>query len=52
MAKNPHYLSQLAYVELLSTNLAETVRFYTEIVGMDVSYNELIKAKETIIFAA
>jgi catechol 2,3-dioxygenase len=35
MAKNPHYLSQLAYVELLSTNLAETVRFYTDIVGMD-----------------
>lgn len=35
MAKNPHYLSQLAYVELLSTNLTETVRFYTDIVGMD-----------------
>jgi catechol 2,3-dioxygenase len=35
MAKNPHYLSQLAYVELLSTNAAETVKFYTEIVGMD-----------------
>lgn len=35
MAKNPHYLSQLAYVELLSTNLEETVRFYTDIVGMD-----------------
>ena len=35
MAKNPHYLSQLAYVELLSTNLDETVRFYTDVVGMD-----------------
>jgi catechol 2,3-dioxygenase len=35
MAKNPHYFSQLAYIELLSTNLEETVRFYTDIVGMD-----------------
>ena len=35
MAKNPHYLSQMAHVELLSTNLDETVRFYTDIVGMD-----------------
>jgi catechol 2,3-dioxygenase len=35
MAKNPHYLSQMAHVELLSTNLTETVRFYTEMVGMD-----------------
>lgn len=35
MAKNPHYLSQMAHVELLSTNLDETVKFYTEMVGMD-----------------
>ncbi|WP_369753991.1 VOC family protein [Flavobacterium sp. WC2409] len=35
MAKNPHFFSQLAYIELLSTNLDETVRFYTDIVGMD-----------------
>ena len=35
MAKNPHYLSQMAHVELLSTNLNETVRFYTDVVGMD-----------------
>lgn len=35
MAKNPHYLSQMAHVELLSTNREETVRFYTDIVGMD-----------------
>ena len=35
MAKNPHYLSQMSHVELLSTNLEETVRFYTEMVGMD-----------------
>ncbi len=40
MAKNPHYLSQLAYVELLSTNLSETVRFYTEIVGLDETGRE------------
>jgi catechol 2,3-dioxygenase len=37
MPKNPHYLSQLAYVELLSTNLEETLRFYTDIVGMDMT---------------
>ena len=35
MAKNPHYLSQLAHIELLSTNIDETVRFYKEMVGMD-----------------
>jgi catechol 2,3-dioxygenase len=35
MPKNPHYLSQMAHVELLSTNLDETVRFYTQMVGMD-----------------
>ncbi len=37
MAKNPHYLSQLAHVELLSTNREQTVRFYSEIVGMDIT---------------
>ncbi len=37
MAKNPHYLSQMAHQELLSTNLKESVRFYTDIVGMDIT---------------
>lgn len=37
MAKNPHYLSQMAHIELLSTNLEETTRFYTDIVGMDLT---------------
>lgn len=37
MAKNPHYLSQLAHLELLSTDMEATVRFYTDIVGMDVT---------------
>jgi catechol 2,3-dioxygenase len=37
MAKNPHYLSQLAHIELLSTNKEETVKFYTNIVGLDVT---------------
>jgi len=37
MAKNPHYLSQMSHVELFSTNMEETVRFYTEIVGMDIT---------------
>ena len=40
MAKNPHYLSQMAHMELLSTNLEETVKFYTKIVGMDVTGRE------------
>ena len=35
MAKNPHFLSQMAHVELLSTDMSETVRFYTEVVGLD-----------------
>ncbi len=37
MAKNPHYLSQLAHLELLSTDMEATVRFYTDIVGMDIT---------------
>ncbi|MEZ4847910.1 MAG: VOC family protein [Bacteroidia bacterium] len=40
MAKNPHYLSQMSHVELLSKNLEETVRFYTEMVGMDETARE------------
>jgi len=35
MAKNPHYISQMSHVELLSTDLEKTVKFYTEMVGMD-----------------
>jgi catechol 2,3-dioxygenase len=37
MAKNPHYLSQMSHVELYSTNLEETVKFYDEIVGLDIT---------------
>ena len=37
MAKNPHYLSQMSHVELLSTDLEKTVQFYTEMVGMDIT---------------
>ena len=35
MAKNPHYLSQMSHVELMSTDIEKTVKFYTEMVGMD-----------------
>lgn len=37
MAKNPHFISQMAHVELLSTNLEETVQFYDEVVGLDIT---------------
>jgi len=37
MAKNPHYLSQMAHQELLSTDLEKSVHFYSEIVGMDIT---------------
>ncbi len=35
MARNPHYISQLAHVELYSPKVAETVQFLTEIAGLD-----------------
>ena len=37
MAKNPHFLSQMAHVELLTINLEKTIEFYTDIVGMDIT---------------
>ena len=35
MAKNPHFISQMAHVELFSPKVDETVHFLTEIVGLD-----------------
>lgn len=35
MAKNPHYLSQMAHLELYSPVVDETVAFLTDIVGLD-----------------
>ena len=46
MAKNPHYLSQMAHVELLSTNLDESVHFYKDIVGMDETAREEGRQRE------
>jgi catechol 2,3-dioxygenase len=37
MARNPHYFSQLAHIELLTTDLSATVDFFTEIVALDVT---------------
>lgn len=37
MARNPHYLSQLSHIEIYSTNRTETVQFFTDIIGMDVT---------------
>ena len=35
MAKNPHYLSQLAHLELFSPKVDETAAFLTDVVGLD-----------------
>ena len=35
MAKNPHYLSQLAHIELFSPKVEETIAFLTDVVGLD-----------------
>ncbi len=35
MARNPHYISQLAHIELYSPKVEETVKFLTEIAGLD-----------------
>jgi catechol 2,3-dioxygenase len=37
MARNPHYLSQLSHIEIYSTNLEETVQFFVDIIGLDVT---------------
>ena len=35
MARNPHYLSQLAHLEIVSPDLDASVRFFTDIAGLD-----------------
>lgn len=35
MARNPHYLSQLAHIEILSPDLEKSVDFFTNVVGLD-----------------
>lgn len=37
MARNPHYLSQLAHVELYSPKVDETVKFFKDIIGLEES---------------
>lgn len=40
MAKNPHYFSQLAHIEVLTTDLEGSVKFFTDLAGMDVTNRE------------
>lgn len=40
MARNPHYFSQLAHIEVLTTNLEASVKFFTDIVGLDETGRE------------
>ena len=35
MARNPHYLSQMAHIEVITINLEASVKFFTDIVGLD-----------------
>jgi catechol 2,3-dioxygenase len=37
MARNPHYFSQLAHIELYSPDVEATVKFCTDLVGLEVS---------------
>jgi catechol 2,3-dioxygenase len=40
MARNPHYLSQMAHIEVYTTKLDESVKFFTDIVGLDETGRE------------
>lgn len=40
MAKNPHYLSQMAHVEVLTQDLSKSVEFFRDVVGMDETGRE------------
>lgn len=48
MAKNPHYFSHLAHVEVLTTNLELSVEFFRDVVGMD----ETDRTKESVYLRA
>ena len=40
MAKNPHYLSQMAHIEVLTKDLTKSVEFFRDVVGMDETGRE------------
>ena len=40
MAKNPHFLSQMAHIEVLTTDLNKSVEFFRDVVGMDETGRE------------
>ena len=40
MARNPHYFSQMAHIEVLTTDLEKSVKFFTDIVGLDETGRE------------
>ncbi len=37
MARNPHYLSQLAHIEIFTSDIETTVSFFKDIIGLDVT---------------
>ena len=37
MPRNPHYLSQLAHLEIISPDVDASVRFFTDIAGLDIT---------------
>ena len=45
MAKNPHYFSQLAHIEVLTENLDKSVEFFRDVVGMDETARSRIDSK-------
>jgi catechol 2,3-dioxygenase len=40
MAKNPHFLSQMAHIEVLTKDLSKSVEFFRDVVGMDETGRE------------
>lgn len=40
MARNPHYLSQLAHIEIYTQDLETSVKFFVDILGLDVTGRE------------
>ena len=49
MARNPHYFSQLAHVEVLTTDLDKSVQFFADVVGMDITGRELMRLQGVTI---
>ena len=48
MARNPHYFSQLAHIEIYATNIEASINFFTDIVGLD----ETCRDENSVYFRA